>query len=294
MADQGVAVDEHTSLFFLIIDAIAFWLRNQAVFWLLALPIAGLGAAGAYLVDNVRQFAFLHRPEAWHFLFALIYAMFLDRWIKESLLDDATPCDEVDALRHAIVPPPLLLFAIVFFLFSMVLSWVRLQGIDDSLARWHVPAALILPLGTLLAWLPHFLLWGTALAFVILLVPAWSAGAPLSLRQAWRIAAPVRPKLLRLLVGAVLLSMVVYAATRWGLEAESRKPWVPAAMAGIQHLVACLLLAVVGHVLAAVFLNLTDWQQPEPEERPFRKMRLRPLRRRAKSVYCERRRRRSS
>jgi len=276
MADQEVAVDERTSLFFLIIDAIAFWLRNQAVFWLLALPIAGLGAAGIYLADHIRQVAFLHRPEAWHFLFALIYAMFLDRWIKESLLDDATPCDEVDALRHAIVPPPLLLFAIVFFLLSIALSWVRLQGIDDLLARWHVPAVLILPLGTLLAWLPHVLLWGTALAFVVLLVPAWSAGAPLSLGQAWRIAEPVRSRLLRLIVGAVLLSMLVHVATLWGLAAEARKPWVPAAMAGIQQLVDCLLLAIVGHVLAALFRTLTDWQQPEPEERPFRKMRLRP------------------
>jgi len=36
MAQQGVAVSESTPLFFLVVDAVAFWLRNQAVFWLLA------------------------------------------------------------------------------------------------------------------------------------------------------------------------------------------------------------------------------------------------------------------
>jgi hypothetical protein len=276
MTQQRVAVDERTPLFLLIIDAIAFWLRNQAIFWLLALPIAGLAAAGAYLVDTVQQFAFLRRPEGWHFLFALIYALFLDRWIKESLLDDATPCDEVDALRHALVPAPFLLFAIVFFLFAMGLSWLQLQGIDETLAGWGVPAVMVTPLGALLAWLPHLLVWATALAFVALMVPAWCAAAPLSLGQAWRLSEPVRPRLFRLIVGAVLLSMAISAATLWGVELLPRRPWVPAAMVGAQRLADCLLLAIVGHVLAALFRNLADWQQPEPEERPFRNMRLRP------------------
>jgi hypothetical protein len=276
MAQQRVAVDERTPLFFLVLDAIAFWLRNQTVFWLLALPIAGLAAAGAYLVGTVQQFAFLDHPEGWHFLFALIYAMFVDRWIKESLLDEAAPCDEVDVLRRALVPAPLLLFAIAFFLLALGLGLLRLQGIDDTLARWGVAAAVATPLAVLLAWLPHLLVWATALAFVVLLVPAWSAAAPLSLRQAWRIAEPARPKIFRLILGSVLLSMLVYAATLWGLEMLPRKPWAPAAMAGMQRLVDCLLLAIAGHVLSALFRILTDWQQPEPEERPFRNMRLRP------------------
>jgi hypothetical protein len=275
MAQQRVAVDERTPLFLLIIDAIAFWLRNQTIFWLLALPIAGLAAAGAYLVDTVQQFTFLRRPEGWHFLFALIYALFLDRWIKESLLDDAPPCDEVDALRHALVPAPFLMFAIVFFLLAMGLSWLQLQGIEAALARWGLPGALVVPLATLLAWLPHLLVWAMVLAFVVLLVPAWSAGAPLSLGQAWRLAEPVRPKLFRLVIGAVLLSMAIYAATVWGLEVLPKKPWVPAAMVAAQRLADCLLLAITGHVLAALFRTLADWQQPEPENRPFRNMRLR-------------------
>ena len=276
MAQQRVAVSESTPLFLLIIDAIAFWLRSQAVFWLLALPIAGLAAAGAYLVDTVHQFAFLDHPEGWHFLFALIYAMFLDRWIKESLLDEAAECDEVDALRRALVPPPLLLFAIVFFVFAMALGLLRLQGIDSTLVRWGLPIAAVTPLATLIAWLPHLLVWGTALAFVALLVPAWSAAAPLSPRQAWRLSEPVRPKLFRLILGATFLSMVVYAATLWGVEALPGRRWAPAAMVGAQRLADCLLLAIIGHVLAALFRSLADWQQPEPEERPFRNMRLRP------------------
>ena len=77
-------------------------------------------------------------------------------------------------------------------------------------------------------------------------------------------------------VSYLLLSMLVSIAALWGAELLPRKPWVPAAMAGIQRLVDCLLLAVVGHVLAVLFRSLADWQQPEPEERPFRNMRLRP------------------
>jgi hypothetical protein len=276
MAPQRVAVDERTPLFILIIDAIAFWLRNQAVFWLLALPIAGLAAAGAYLVDTVQQFAFLRRPEGWHLLFALIYALFLDRWIKEALLDNAASCEEVDALRRALVPAPLLMFAIAFFLFAMGLSLLRLQGIDDTLVRWRLPSAIVAPLAALLAWLPHLLVWATVLAFVALLVPAWSAGAPLSLRQAWRLSEPVRPKIFRLILGSVVLSVLIAAATLWGVEMLPRKPWAPAAMIGVQRLVDCVLLAIAGHVMATLFRFLTDWQQPEPEERPFRNMRLRP------------------
>jgi hypothetical protein len=276
MAQPGVTVSERTALFLLVFDAIAFWLRSQSIFWLLALPIAGLAAAGAYLVDTVQQFAFLRRPEAWHFLFALIYAMFLDRWIKESLLDGAATCDEVDEFRRQLVPAPLLLFAIVFFVFAMALSWLQLQGIEASLARARLPAAIAVPLATVLAWLPHLLVWATVLAFWALRVPAWSAGAPLTFRAAWRAAEPVRAKIFRLIVGAAFLSMLVYALTVLGLELLPKKPWVPATMAFAQRFADCMLLAIVGHVLAALFRVLTDWQQPEPEDRPFRHVRLRP------------------
>src|SRR6201993_2149743 len=178
MAQPGGAAVE--PLFFLIIDAIAFWLRNQAIFWLLALPIAGLAALAAYLIRTHEQFAFLRHPEGWDFLYALIYAMFVDRWIKESLLDDASPCDEVDALRRALVPPPLLLFAIVFFLFAVALSWLPLEGVEATLLRRHLPYAIAVIDGIALSGLPHVLMWAAALSLFVLLVPAWCAGEQMS------------------------------------------------------------------------------------------------------------------
>ena len=276
MAQRGVFVSERTPLFILIIDAIAFWLRSQAIFWLLALPIAGLAAAAAYAIGANEQFAFLRHPEGWDFLYALIYAMFIDRWIKESLLDDATPCDEVDALRRAMVPPPLLLFAIVFFLFAMALSWLQLQGVEDTLLRWRLPYAIAAIVATVLSWLPHVLVWATALGFFALMIPAWCAGAPLSVARAWKLSGPARPRLFRLVLGSTVLSVIVYATTQWGLDVLPAKPWAAAAMAGAQRLADCLILAIAGHVLATLFQVATDWHQPEPEDRPFRHMRLRP------------------
>jgi hypothetical protein len=120
------------------------------------------------------------------------------------------------------------------------------------------------------------LIWATVLAFFALLMPAWCSGAPLSFREAWRLSAPARPKLFRLVLGAVMLSMAIYAATLWGAEVLPRKAWPPAAMVGAQRLADCLLLAIVGHVLAALFRVLAGWRQPEPEERPFRNMRMGP------------------
>ena len=127
-----VTVSERTPLLFLIVDAFAFWLRNQAVFWLFALPIAGLAAAAAYIVGTIEQFAFLRRPEGWDFLFALIYAMFLDRWMKVALLDGATPCEETDNLRRSIISVRVLVFAACFLLLAMVMSTVRLEGITET------------------------------------------------------------------------------------------------------------------------------------------------------------------
>jgi len=276
MAQPGGTANERAPLFFLIIDAIAFWLRNQAIFWLLALPISGLAALVAYLIGAHEQFAFLRHPEAWDFLYALIYAMFADRWIKESLLDDAAPCDEVDAFRRALVPPALLLFAIVFFLFAMGLSWLHLEGVEATLLRWRLPYAIAAIAGTVLSWLPHALVWATALGFVVLLVPAWCAGEQMSLGKAWKISEPARPRLFRLVFGSTVLSLIVYAVTQWGLDVLPDKPWSAAAMVGAQRLADCVILAIAGHVLASMFQTLTDWHQPEPEDRPFRHMRLRP------------------
>ena len=43
-------------------------------------------------------------------------ALFLDRWIKASLLDGASPCDEVDNLRRSIVSPRFLGLTTALFL----------------------------------------------------------------------------------------------------------------------------------------------------------------------------------
>ena len=71
MADRLTLQDNgESSLSLLIVDALAFWARNQAVFWLVALPIAGLGAAIAFVLDRHQQFAGLRNHWGWDFLFA--------------------------------------------------------------------------------------------------------------------------------------------------------------------------------------------------------------------------------
>ena len=267
---------ERTSLFFLIINAIAFWLRHQAVFWLLALPIAGLAGAVAYILDSSQQLSFHNYRWGWQFLYALIYAMFLDRWLKESLLDDAAPCEEVDDLRRALVPVRLLLLAIVLFGLATALSRVQLLGVAATLARWGAPIWLTVIGGTVLAWLPHVLLWATCFALLAFAVPSWSSGAPLSLARAWQLSRPARSRIFGLVAGTAFLALLVYALTEWGLEVLPHRAWVTAAMEGGQRLADCLLLAIAGHVLAALYRVLADWDPPEPEERPFRRMRLRP------------------
>ncbi|HEX9559051.1 MAG TPA: hypothetical protein VF991_21335, partial [Reyranella sp.] len=110
-------VEDHApSLPLTLVDALAFWLRNQFVFWLTALPIAGLGAGVTYVLEADRQFIDWRNHWGWDFLFALIYAMFLDRWIKESLLEGASPCDEVDELRRSTIAVRFLTFAAVLCL----------------------------------------------------------------------------------------------------------------------------------------------------------------------------------
>src|SRR5258708_37919097 len=101
------------------IDALTFWWRRQGTFWLLALPIAGLAAAISYVLEVDRQWVDWRQHWGWNFLFALFYAMFLDRWIKEALLDDAMPCDEVDALRRSTVGVRFLTFAAVLGLLAV-------------------------------------------------------------------------------------------------------------------------------------------------------------------------------
>ena len=276
MADRLTLQDNgESSLSLLILDALAFWVRNQAVFWLVALPIAGLGAAIAFVLDRHQQFAGLRNHWGWDFLFALIYAMFLDRWMKIALLEGASPCDEVDNLRRSIIAVRFLVFAACFLLLAMIMSMIRLEGITATLVGWRLPLAIAMPVGTILSWLPHLFFWATLLALVALILPALSAAEPTSLGEAFVLGRPVRALVFRLVFGSVLLSFATCVATTYGLEFLPKKPWAAAAMAGTWRLVDCLLLAVAGYVLATIWRNLVDWRQPEPENHPFRNMKLR-------------------
>jgi len=195
----------------------------------------------------------------------VVYALFLNRWIKESLLDGATDCEEVDNLRRAIVSPRFLLFAIFFYVFAIVLGTLPIE--------WIVaPAALSGTFfGDLLPWLPHLVFWSMILALFCLYLPALSVAEGVSLRLAVRLTRAARPQLIELILGAALLSLLgTAAASHWGLPLMPTKAWAIAAMAAAHRLFDCLLLAFVGHGLADLYRYITDWRQPEPEDRPYR------------------------
>lgn len=232
------------------IDALVFWCRRQGTFWLLALPIAGLSAGITYVLDVDRQFIEWRGHWGWNFLFALLYAMFLDRWIKEVLLDEASLCDEVDGLRRSTIAVRFLTFA----------------------------AALCL-LGVATAPCPYIelniVLCAAAATLFVLLLPSLAADTPLSLDQAFNLGRPVQIQLFLLIAGAMVMSLLAGEGLGWASTLLTTKPWNAAAVAAAQRLVDCLLLAFVGHALASVFRQLTDWQPPEPDDHPFRGMRLR-------------------
>lgn len=234
-----------------LVDALVFWLRNQGVFWLMALPIAGLGAGVAYVLESDRQFVDWRHHWGWDFLFAMIYAMVLDRWIKEALLDDASPCDEVDELRRSTIGVRFLLFDAALCLLALALA--PLPQVELGVVLWSAAACLF-----------------------VLMLPSLAANAPLSLHEAFTLGRPLQVHLFLLIGGAAALSLLTDAGLAWGSTYLPDKPWNAAAMAAAHRLVDCFLLAFVGYALAAVFRHLTDWQQPEPADHPFRGMRLRP------------------
>jgi len=238
------------SLGLVLVDALVFWLRNQGVFWLMALPIAGLAAAIAYVLEANREFIEWRHHWGWDFLFALIYAMFLDRWIKEALLEDASPCDEADELRRSTI-------AVRFLLFAAALGMMAIA----------------------LAPLPHgelgAVLWAAAACLFVLMLPSLAAAEPLTLRQAFALGRPLQVHLFLLIGGAVALSLLADSGVAWGAEHFPDRPWNAAAIAAAHRLIDCLLLAFVGYALATVFRHLTDWQQSEPDDHPFRGLRLR-------------------
>jgi hypothetical protein len=254
MAAGLYATDEEQqqSLLFPIVDAIAFWMRSPLLFWIVALPIAGLAAGVAYIFDTNQSLAEFQNHWGWDFLFALIYAMFLDRWIKASLLDDASPCDEVDNLRRSVVSPRFLGLAAVFFLLALVMS---------DVARRYAEVDIVL--------------WSAAAALVALYLPALSAAEPVSLRRAVEMGRPVQTHLFLLIAGAVAVCLLAGLGFGRLFEFLPPRSWHGPALAALQQIVICLVLAIAGHVLAALFRAAADWRAPEPDDHPYRNMGLR-------------------
>ena len=232
------------SLLLLLVDALAFLVRKVGMFLTIVLPIAGIAALITWALGTQRLLVDWRGHWGWDFLFVLIYAMFLDRWLKESLLDGATDCDEVDMLRRSIVTPRFLAFATVLFVLASVLS----------VLPWVVPLVLCTAIFALLA----------------LALPSFSAAEPLGLVQALRLGRSVRTNLIVLSALVAALSVADDAALHWVLLHLPRKPWAGPAMAAAQRFFDCVLIALAGHVLAALFQQLADWRQPEPDDHPYR------------------------
>jgi hypothetical protein len=188
------------SLGFVLVKALVFWLRHQGVFWLMALPIAGLAAAIAYVLEANQALVDWRHHWGWNFLFTLIYAMFLDRWIKEALLEDARPSDEVDALRRSTIALRFLLFAAALGLMAMALA--RLPHVELASVLWTATASLF-----------------------VLMLPSLAAGESSSLRQAFAMGRPLQVHLFLLTGGAVALSLGADASLAWAAGHCRDKPW---------------------------------------------------------------------
>jgi hypothetical protein len=232
------------SLPFLLVDALAFLVRKRGVFLTVVLPICGIAAGITWALGTQRLLVHWRGHWGWDFLFVLIYAMFLDRWIKESLLDGASDCDEVDMLRRSLVTPRFLVFAALLFAIASALS----------VLPWVVPLVLCTAIFALLA----------------LALPSFSAATPLGFGQALRLGRSARTSLILLSAGIALLSVADDIGLHWALLHLPHKAWVGPAMAAAQRFVDCVLIALAGHVLASLFRQLADWQQPEPDDHPYR------------------------
>ena len=235
------------SLGLVLVDALVFWLRHQGVFWLMALPIAGLAAAIAFVLEVNQALVDWRHHWGWNFLFTLIYAMFLDRWIKEALLEEARPCDEADELRRSTIALRVLMLAVVLGLMA-----------------------------TMLALLPHLeltaLLWTATASLFALMLPALAAGEPTSLRQAFALGRPLQIHLFLLLGGAVALALLAEPGLASLAGHLPDRPWSAAALAAAHRLVDTLLLAFTGYGLATFFREASGWRPPEPDGRLYRRM----------------------
>ena len=232
------------------IDALVFWWRRQGMFWLLALPIAGLSAGIAYMLEVDRQFIDWRGHWGWNVLFALFYAMFLDRWIKEALVDGASFREEADELRRSTI-------AVRFLTFAAALCLLGLATAPCPYIELNV------------------VLCASAATLFVLLLPSLAAGRALSLDEAFVLGRPMQTPLFMLIAGAIVLSLFADQGLAWTSTLLAKKPWTSAAIAATQRLIDCLLLAFVGYGLAHLYRQLTGWQPPEPDDHPFRGLRLR-------------------
>ena len=223
------------------IDALAFWCRRQTVFWMLTLPIAGLAAMIAFLLETRVELGVWREHWAWDFLFALIYAMFLDRWMKETLLDGALPSDEVDDMRRSTIAARFLTFAVVFCLLGIATA-------PSPYVELNIVAC------------------AAAASLFVLVLPSLAAHQPLSVYEAFMIGRPLQAQLFLLVGGAMVISLSAGLGLDWLGRLLPHKAWLPAALAAAQRLIDCLLLAGVGYGLATLFRTLTDWQQPDPAD----------------------------
>jgi len=117
--------------------------------------------------------------------------------------------------------------------------------------------------------------WSAAAALVVLYLPSLSAAEPVSLRQAVVLGRPVQTHLFLLIGGAVAVCLLAGVGCGRMMEFLPHRTWHGPALAALQQIVVCVVLAIVGHVLAAVFRAATDWRAPEPDDHPYRNMGLR-------------------
>jgi hypothetical protein len=248
--------DDKPSLLLMSVDALVFWMRNPLSFWIVTLPIASLAGIATWALDRDHNLDAWRGHWGWSFLFALIYAMFLDRWIKASLLDDATPCDEVDNLRRSIVSPRFLAYATALFGLAALLAPSRYGEVS-------------------------IVLWSASACLFALLLPSLSAAEPLSLSRAFALGRKLQIHLFLLIGMAVAISVLSSIGLERFVGWLPPKPWHGAALSAAGRIVDCLMLAWVGHVLAMLFREVTGWRQPEPDDHPFRDMKhaVRPPRR---------------
>ena len=232
------------------IDALAFWCRRQALFWLIALPLAGFGAMDAYLFETRVEFDLMRDHWGWAFLFTVLYALFLDRWMKETLRDGDLVGDEVEGLRH---------------------STLGMRAISLAVLTWLIVMATALrPYSEL-----NLVACAAVASLFVLILPSLAANEPLGLGEAFMLARPHRARLFVVVFGALVLSLVAGHMLDRLVPLLPHKAWVPALLAAGQKLCDCVLMAFVGYDLAVLFKTRTEWQVSPSDEYAYSGVRIR-------------------